>query len=181
MVSYAATRPEIHDRLMAEAIAADGLPQTPTALSAFPFTEALFREVLRLHPPVVLTTRITLEPLDIEGYHLPAGTVVGIPLWLLGRDPDLFDDPERFDPERWIRQERPPTPIKRSAFGGGPHFCLGYHMALVEGVQYMVALMRGLHETGRRLHMKRLPKELYIPLLRPRKADTHCQFRPHAG
>lgn len=178
VASYAATHPEVHDRLIAEALAGSGLPQSPKEMEAYPYTEAVFREILRLHPPVTLTSRRLAESMVIEGYALPAGTIVGIPIWLFGRDETLYPDPERFLPERWLGDERSRTPIETSAFGGGPHFCLGYHMAWVEVVHFVVALMRGLDAAGLRLSMSSLPRESYIPLLRPRMKDTRCRFVP---
>ena len=178
VASYAATRPEVHDRLMEEALAGASLPQTPKEMGSYPYAEAMFREVLRLHPPVPLSSRLLSEDMVIEGYHLPAGTIVGIPIWLFGRDASLYPDPERFLPDRWLGENRRRTPIETSAFGGGPHFCLGYHMAWVEVVQFTVALMRGLHAAGVRLSMPALPGESYIPLLRPKMNDTRCTFRP---
>jgi cytochrome P450 len=176
MASYAATNPDIHDRLMAEALAGDGLPETPKDMGAFPYAEGMFREALRLHPPVTLSSRRMTEDVVIDGYALPAGTIVGIPIWLFGRDPARYPEPDRFRPERWLGDEHARTPIETSAFGGGAHFCLGYHMAWVEAVQTIVGLMRGLDEAGLRLSMPRLPAESYIPLLRPRMKDTRCRF-----
>ncbi len=174
MASYAATRPEVHDRLMLEAMATTGLPQTPQQMSDFPYTEALFRECLRLHPPSAITSRRLTEASVIAGYSLPRGTVVGIPIWLFCRDAKLYQEPERFNPERWLGERHGLTPIETSVFGGGRHFCLGYHMAWVEAVQFIVALMRRLHDCGRRLEMTSLPGESYFPILRPRMKETRC-------
>lgn len=176
MASYAATNPGIHDRLMTEALDGGGLPQTAKEMSAFPYTEGVFREALRVHPPVPLSSRRLTEDLVIDGYALPVGTIVGIPIWLLGRDPARYPEPDQFRPERWLGEQHALTPIETSAFGGGAHFCLGYHMAWVEAVQTIVGLMRGLHAAGLRLSMKKLPGESYLPLLRPRMKDTRCRF-----
>jgi cytochrome P450 len=176
MVAYLVQRPDFARRLLDEARANPGLAKTPQAVKAFRWAEAFFRESLRLHPPAVLTTRRLLRPLEVEGVHLPAGTVVAIPLWLFSRDPNAFVDPERFEPERWLREERRLTPLETSAFGAGPHFCLGYHMAWVEAVQFIVALVRAMDDAGLKPSMTRLPRERYLPLLRPRVEDTGCRF-----
>jgi cytochrome P450 len=177
MASYAATRPEVHDRLMTEALATEGLPQTPKQMGDFPYTEALFRECLRLHPPSAITSRRLTRATDIAGYSLPVGTVVGIPIWLFCRDATLYPEPDRFYPERWLGERHALTPIETSVFGGGRHFCLGYHMAWVEAVQFTLALMRRLHDSGRRLEMSSLPGEVYFPILSPRMKDTRCAVR----
>jgi len=58
------------------------------------------------------------------------------------------------------------------------HFCLGYHMAWVEAVQFMVALMRRLHQSGKRLEMTSLPGEVYFP--NPVPAPEGHALRPQA-
>ncbi len=177
MASYAATHPQVHDRLMLEALAAEGLPQTPQQMGDFPYTEAVFRECLRLHPPSAITSRRLTEATVIAGYSLPEGTVVGIPIWLFCQDATLYPEPETFNPERWLGDRHGLTPIETSVFGGGRHFCLGYHMAWVEAVQFTVALMRRLHESGKRLEMSSLPGEVYFPILSPRLKDTRCTLK----
>ena len=181
MVSYAALNPAVQARLIEEALAGEGLPQSPKDLKDYPYTEAVFREALRLHPPATMTSRRLLEPMAIEGHLLPAGAIVGLPIWLFCRDPALYPEPDLFRPERWIEKGHRLSPMETSAFGGGAHFCLGYHMALVEGVQFTIALMRGLHRTERRLKMDALPGESYLPLLRPRGKDTRCRLVPAAS
>lgn len=176
MVAYLAQSPELHERLLEEARASDHLPRTPRELLDYPLAEAFFRECLRLHPPAVVATRKTLAPMTVEGVEVPVGTLLGIPLWLFSRDPGTFPEPDRFDPDRWIREKRRLTPLEQSAFGGGPHFCLGYHMALVEAVQFIVALLRAMNEASVVPHMAGLPGESYLPLLRPRAKETRCRF-----
>ncbi|EDM79143.1 cytochrome P450 [Plesiocystis pacifica SIR-1] len=176
MVAYLVEHPALHRRLLDEARASEGLPLTPKALRAYPLAEALFRECLRLHPPISFVTRTTLAPTTAAGYAIPADVVLGVPLWLFARDGEAFADPERFDPDRWIRDQRKLTPVELSAFGGGSHFCLGYNMALVEGVQFIVALVRQLEAAGVRPQMDGFPRETYLPMVRPRAADTVCRF-----
>ena len=122
-------------RLCEEAFAIDDVPGTPAQARACPLAEALFREAVRLHPPVYTETRRLREPVSIGGHELPAGTIVTIPITLLSHDPHRYPDPERFDPDRWLGREHKPSSIETCQFGGGPHFCLGYHLAVLEGVQ----------------------------------------------
>ncbi len=176
MVAYLAQSPELQERLLAEARANEGLPRTPKELRGYPLAEAVFRECLRLHPPAVLGTRTTTAPMTVEGVAIPEGVVLGIPLWLFSRDAEAFDDPDHFDPDRWIRETRKLSAVELSVFGGGPHFCLGYHMALVEAVQFIVALVRAMDDAGVRPEMRGLPGETYLPLARPRAKETLCRF-----
>lgn len=107
---------------------------------------------------------------------MPEGAILGVPVWMFGRDAEQYPDPDRFDPARWLGERRKLSAMENIAFGGGPHFCLGYHMAWLEVVQCVVALTRALEAAGRRMEMKALPGETYLPLLRPRLAETRCSF-----
>ena len=176
MVAYLAALPDLRSRLLDEARAGEGLPCTAQELRSYPLAEALFRECLRLHPPITIAHRTALSPTVVEGFEIPEGTVLGIPLWLLGRAPEAFEHPERFDPDRWIRRQRKLSPIELSAFGSGPHFCLGFHMALIEGVQFILALLREMDDADVRPEMDGLPSESYLPTSRPRAAETRCRF-----
>ena len=174
--SYLALRPELFQAIREEARTLEGLPQTPLELRTYRYAEGLFREVLRVHPPVVLTTRKVLVPMEIGGFSVPEGAILGVPVWMFGRDAEQYPDPDRFDPARWLGERRKLSAMENIAFGGGPHFCLGYHMAWLEVVQCVVALTRALEAAGRRMEIKALPGETYLPLLRPRLAETRCSF-----
>ena len=81
-------------------------------------------EILRYDPPVVQTTRVALEALEIGGTEVQAGEVMTVSLLAVGRDPARHSNPHRFD------VERPDT--SHLAFGGGAHFCLGAPLARAE-------------------------------------------------
>ena len=175
MTAYAAIRPCIWDALCGEALTSD-VPSSPADLSSFPFAQALFREVVRYHPPAYLRSRLLCAPMEMAGREIPSGTVAMVPIWLLSRDPSLYRQPDRFDPWRWLHRQRPLSAQERCQFGGGPHFCLGYHTALLEAVQYIVALTQELHTHKRRLRLVgSLPRERYLPVLGPRRRDTRAR------
>ena len=179
MASYLATDPTLHDRFVAEATSAEGLPHAPKEMGNHPFAEALFRESLRLHPPVPLQNRDLIEPLEVDGVTVPAGTVVSVPIWLLSRDPELYPAPHTFNPDRWVNHDRKLSPLETAQFGGGPHFCLGYHMAWVESVMFITQLARSLAAQGRRLVLPHFPAESSFPLTRPVRDDTLARIVPH--
>ncbi len=147
-------------------------PQTPLSIAELreqPYCEAVFREVVRLHPPVPLYSRRVVQATSFAGREIPAGEIVFIPVTDFSSDPEIFADPDRFLPERWLGRTSPPTGMEVAAFGGGNHFCLGYHLALLEGVQLIVELVRQLTVLGRR---PRLPagdkvRSQYLPLSHP--------------
>lgn len=166
-------------RLLQEAAAGAAVPRSPTEARQFPFAEALFRESVRLYGPAWFLTRRTTAPLPHAGYTLPAGCLVALAPSLWARDATLYPEPERFLPERFL-QRPPPTALELSQFGGGPHFCLGYHLAWLEVVAFLVALGR----TAAREQPARLPQLDRPPPLVPRYFPTphppavHLSFVP---
>lgn len=167
-----AQRPDLWDQLREEAVAAPGLPRSPEELKRHPFAEALFREVLRMYPPVSWTGRQAKEELELHGKRVPKGTTLLVPLGAYGYDPKLFPEPDRFDPSRWMGRRLPPSAVETAAFGGGPHFCLGYHLAWVEVVQFATAFARELARRGKRPQLApgtATPKLTYIPFGAPPK------------
>jgi cytochrome P450 len=163
-----ATRDDVWSALCEEALAASDVPRAPAELKAFPYAEALFRESLRMYPPVPLNMRRVSAPLELAGRSVPVGADMLIPVLHLGRDATTYPEPDRFDPERWIRKRTPPSPAELGQFGSGPHFCMGYHVAWMEIVQYLVALARVLAPKRLRPRLAgRFPEPRYIPLMHP--------------
>ncbi len=109
--------------------------RAPTAadLPNLPYTEMVVREVLRLYPPAPGVAREPIEDVDIGGYVIPKGSLVMVNTYALQRDPRFFEDPERFDPERFVRgwEERVPR-YAYLPFGGGPRICIGNGFAMME-------------------------------------------------
>lgn len=176
MVIKLAERPDVWDRVSEEAAAAGGVPQSPKELRSFPYTEAVFRETLRLHPPVAFDGRRVRVDFDLAGRPLRAGDTVGISIVHLSRHPSTYSRPDDFVPERWLDRSEPPSAIELVQFGGGPHFCLGYHLAWMEIVQFGVALALAMRGRGLRPKIVgEAPKMRYLPLLHP-SANTRVAF-----
>lgn len=82
------------------------------------------RECLRYDGPIILTQRVLHEDAEFGGQRIAKDTMVWGMLAAANRDPEKFADPDRFDVER--------DASAHLAFGGGPHFCLGYRLAELE-------------------------------------------------
>jgi cytochrome P450 len=111
-----------------------GRPPTYEDASKLPYTSAVVREGLRLHPPAWSMGRQALpNPTEIAGLQVPARTQVIMSQWVVQRDERWFREPARFRPERWLGDECANLPrFAYFPFGGGPRVCVGQHFALLE-------------------------------------------------
>ena len=107
------------------------------------FTRNVFREVIRLYPPITFLPRVAMEDTRLGSRRIKRGALVIVAPWVLHRhkaywrDPDLFD-PDRFSPER----ENEITSNAYIPFGLGPRICSGAAFASVEAVLIIASLIR---------------------------------------
>lgn len=106
---------------------------TYQGLREVPVLESAIKEVLRLHPPLVILMRGVLRDFAVAGTTVPAGHLVAISPAVSHAIPELFRDPERFDPDRYGpgREEDAQT-FGWIPFGGGAHRCSGSAFALMQ-------------------------------------------------
>jgi cytochrome P450 len=103
---------------------------TVEQLNALPLLEGVIKESMRLLPPGTYTTRRAMEPFEIGPYHLQKNTVLLISTYLTHHMPELYADPEKFSPERWLNFN--PSPYEYMPFGAGPRMCIGAPFAMME-------------------------------------------------
>lgn len=90
------------------------------------YLDCFIRETLRLYPPVSFMGRELTEPMSVCDLLLPAGTQVHIHAYDLHRDPEQFPEPETFNPDRFLPQNRENRhPFAYLAFSAGPRNCIG--------------------------------------------------------
>jgi cytochrome P450 len=107
------------------------------------FLSWVFREALRLYPPVYLFGRIAIEDTTIAGHPIPKHTIVLISPWTLQRRADLWREPLRFDPDRWAPQNDATRPKDAwIPFSDGPRVCIGQHFAELEAPLVLAALLQ---------------------------------------
>jgi len=137
-----ATHPEAQDRVAQEA---SSLPEGPdfAALSRLKFTRDVFRETLRLYPPVPMMVRENLCPETLRNREVKPGAQIVLSPWHLHRHDRLWTNPDGFDPDRWSRDEN--KTCARDAympFSAGPRVCTGAGFAMVEGTLLLAQLVR---------------------------------------
>jgi cytochrome P450 len=136
LVWLLAKNPEWQAKLRAEVLAVTGGAGHSLAyedLGKLELTEMAFKEALRIMPPVPSTPRRALRDFTFAGYRIPAGTSVGISSAAVHSDPEIWPEPDRFDPLRFT-PEQVATRHKYAwvPFGGGAHMCLGLHFATMQ-------------------------------------------------
>ena len=140
-IEWLARLPEVDERLTAE-LAALGDEPTAEALTAAPYLDALCNETLRVNPIVPDIARDLLKPLRLGRWTIPAGVAVGVATTLLHTDPELYAEPQRFRPERWLGKT--PSPFEFTPFGGGVRRCLGAAFATYEFKLALATIVRAL-------------------------------------
>jgi cytochrome P450 len=137
--------PDIESRLHQEADARpDALTWDTDTLATCVWSKAVFREALRLYPPVWSIARVAINDEVIDGHEVPAGAHALIPVWFTHRHPEFWPNPDRFDPSRFLDgAAHPPDHQAYLPFGGGRHICLGMHFGMLEGTQILAQLSQG--------------------------------------
>jgi len=133
----------VRDRLEAEVDALDISKPTEEWIDNIPFAMACFNEGMRLYPPAPLISRIANADDEIEGRVVPKGATTFINLWALHRHREHWDNPDRFEPDRFMG-ERAKT-IGRFdflPFGVGNRVCIGQRFALQEAAVMIAVLFR---------------------------------------
>jgi cytochrome P450 len=136
------TAPSVRERLEAEVDAVlSGRTPGAADVESLPWTKAVLSESMRLYPPVWTIERDCVVPDDVCGIPVRKGSTVAVPPYLVHRHPDVWENPEGFDPERFIGARA--AGRHRYAwipFGGGRRGCIGNVFALMEMVIALVMI-----------------------------------------
>ena len=173
---------------LADELEALGPDPSPAAIAKNELLDGVVREALRLVPVVPMVGRMLAKPAVVGGYSFEAGDVVGCAVYLAHRRPDVYPDPDRFDPRRYGRNKV--SPAEYIPFGGGVRRCIGMGFALYE---MKMVLARLVTRTRLRLvsgdvaHVRRsvtvtpakglpvvLERRQLRPSLRPRSVDSRA-------
>lgn len=139
-----ATQPALVARLRAEvdSVCGDG-PVTFEHTRRLPFIRNVFRETLRLYPPITFLPRVALRETALDGYRVRKGALVMVAPWVLHRHRDYWHAPHMFDPDRFdAAREGEMAAGAYIPFGIGPRVCAGAAFAQVEAVLLVARLFR---------------------------------------
>jgi len=142
-----ATHPEWQTRLAEEAQALETCDFT--VMSKLKLSRDVFREALRLYPPVPMMVRETTCPEQFRDRNVKPGAQLVLSPWHLHRHERLWDNPDAFDPTRW--QSENGKKCQREAFipfSSGPRVCTGAGFAMVEGPLILSRILRDIHVTA---------------------------------
>ena len=149
-----ALHPAVQSRLHAEVQSmATGSDSEPPCIrdadtARMPYLQAVVKETLRMHPPGPLLSwaRLAIHDTEVGGYEVPAGTTAMVNMWAIMHDPEVWAEPERFWPERFlepgegkaIEVNSGAVDMRLAPFGAGARACPGKAMAMAT-VQLWVA------------------------------------------
>ena len=134
MAYYLARHPEWQERCRAESAAVSAAPIEYRNLDRLVSLDLVTKESMRLVTPVPGLTRRANRDTELLGHEVPAGVYLAVHLWGLHHMPELWPEPERFDPERFAEHRREDK-VHRYAylpFGNGVHKCIGMYFGGME-------------------------------------------------
>jgi cytochrome P450 len=137
-----AQSPDVEARLRSELqTVLQRKPPTLDDLPRLPYLTMALQETMRLYPPSWGILRDVAADDEVGGYHLPAGSSVFLPTYLIHRQPSLWPDPDAFDPTRFAPDNSAGRPdYAYFPFGGGPRRCLAEDFAMLE-MQIVLAMI----------------------------------------
>ncbi|MFV8754787.1 cytochrome P450 [Nannocystaceae bacterium ST9] len=146
-------------------------------LRAMTWLEAVIKESMRLIPPIGGSFRVMTRDAEFGGFTIPKGARVALGPRAAHREAEHWPDPDRFDPERFLREADDRPAFSWIPFGGGPRVCIGQHFAMLEMLVVLAMLLREFDWSlvpGQDLGF------LTIPLPRQR-SGTIVELRRRAG
>lgn len=143
-----------------------GQPVTFAKVGQLSYTRMVLQEVLRLRPPASWLPRTAITDDEIAGYHIPAGAMVVLPIYMYHHHPACWDEPTKFDPERFSPgRSAGRHPFAWIPFGAGQRLCIGRDFAMLEGQMILATVLQQFTLTPL---TKELPQPQLAATLKPR-------------
>jgi cytochrome P450 len=109
-------------------------------VSRLPYTQAVIQETLRLYPPAWAILRENIEPVELSGVKISGHGSYIISPYSIHRDPNVFADPDKFDPERFLLHGQDLPRFAYLPFGAGSRACIGSQFAIMEATLILAAI-----------------------------------------
>ena len=122
-------------------------PLTQSRIKKCKYLRWVLNETLRLYPPIPVDTRQAIKKDHIPGISaiIPKGSFLVYSAWIMGRHPDYWEEPLKFLPERWGRENVPSHKYAFVPFHGGPQTCMGKNLAYLEASLILAELVPRFH------------------------------------
>jgi len=123
--------PEAFKKVLAEIdqIVGEGNP-TQEQVEKMPYLEGAIKEAMRLFPAGAWTARVAMQDFELESHALPKGTWIVMSPYITHRIPEIFPEPYRFKPERWLGAHH--TAYEFMPFSAGPRYCIGTSLGMMQ-------------------------------------------------
>jgi cytochrome P450 len=136
--AHSAVQAKLHAELDA---VLEGRPPTAADTAKLPYTRTVLAEAMRLYPPAWIVERCAVSEFTARGMRIPAGSLVYASPFLVQHDRRWYDDPERFDPDRWLAARDAKRPkFAYFPFGAGTRVCIGEQFAWMEGMLILATI-----------------------------------------
>ncbi|EXX53165.1 cytochrome P450 [Rhizophagus irregularis DAOM 181602=DAOM 197198] len=146
IVYYIAHNPDVKKKLLEEIdsiFQGDKIrPITKDDFYSLSYCEAIVKEVARIFPVTHLITRYIDNPSETAEYHWPAGTLFVINSKVIQNNDDDWEEPNKFNPDRWMVENFEPNKNSFLMFGGGSRFCPGRKLSMIELVCLTALIFR---------------------------------------
>lgn len=141
--------PDLQDRVAEESARVLGSGEFALDdVHSLSYTTMVVKEAMRLYPSASATSRTNHRADVIGGYAIPPGSAVVLSPWATHRHPHFWEEPDRFDPERFTPKAEAARPrYAYFPFGGGPRACIGQHFSMIESVIVTAAVARAFRVT----------------------------------
>jgi len=125
--------PEIQDKVLNEINTIEAeTDDVVEQLQKMTYTNAVLNESMRLYPPAWITDRQNIEDDSIGRFNIEKNTLIGVSFYELHRNPKYWKNPETFDPERFLGDQKKHSMQYFYPFGAGPRMCIGAGFAIYE-------------------------------------------------
>jgi cytochrome P450 len=150
---------ELQQRVVAEVAGLGDRDLTPDDVPRLAYTVAVLHESLRLCPPGAAVGRMAMQDIAVDGYRIRRGTTLIAGVYAVHRDPQLWDNPLTFDPDRFAAaNSKTRDRWQYLPFGAGPRSCIGDHFAMLEATLALATIIRRVE-----VHSMRTDFPLAVP------------------